>query len=142
MKHQNLKKQFLFLTVSLIIVFLTIFLIFSINYNTKEGTKVIYFAPYLTTTHSCYTHTPGCQGELENISFTYSVISNDGKIKINNTVTTGSNGFFELNLPVRNTFFISTFSIINDTVYLTNNLFNTRINGADCITDLQLFPIF
>ena len=63
-----------------------------------QNPKTIYFAPYVNSTHSCYTHTLSCTGELNNTEISYIITSSDGSIHINGSAITNANGFFELSL--------------------------------------------
>jgi hypothetical protein len=65
-----------------------------------EGKFYISFAPYIETTHTCYTHyLTSCRGELQNESFTIKVVLEDGNVLLEETLSSASNGFVGLWLP-------------------------------------------
>jgi hypothetical protein len=93
------------------------------------------FAPYITQTHPCGTHSlTSCQGEL--VNKTVNVIITDGKGNeiINSDMTTMENGFIGVWLP-RN---------INATIQVlyngltTQTSFTTFSESNTCLTTLQL----
>ncbi|MHA1945198.1 MAG: CueP family metal-binding protein [Candidatus Hodarchaeales archaeon] len=100
--------------------------------------KTIYFAPYVSSTHQCYTHASSCTAELKNTEISYIINSSDGSININDSAITGANGFFELSLPANNNFTVK-FSIkINSEIYTGSTTFDTYPDAANCITTGQL----
>lgn len=61
---------------------------------------VVAIAPYLNRTHPCAVHSiSGCQGELPGRDFAVVVADPSGKVVLNDTYRTLSNGFIELWLP-------------------------------------------
>ena len=75
-----------------------------------------------------------CQGELANRAFKVSVVGEEGRIIINETIYTLKNGFFELWLP-RNRKFKLTVQGMNRKVTSTIDTFES---SKTCITTLQL----
>lgn len=93
------------------------------------------FAPYITQTHPCATHSlSSCQGELPNQTVNVIITDEEGSEIVNTTVTTMENGFVGVWLP-RN---------MNATVdVLYNGLsaqatFSTFSGSNTCLTTLQL----
>jgi hypothetical protein len=107
-------------------------------YRDQIKTKTVFFAPYLLTTHSCYTHNSNCQGELVDTNFSYNVLNFDKNINLNGSISTGVNGFFELTFLTQKRYEISVNVTINGTSYNASSLFSTYPDSADCITTLQL----
>ncbi len=103
-----------------------------------QNTKTIYFAPYVNSTHSCYTHALSCRGELNTTEISYIITSSDGSIRINGSAITRANGFFKLNLPANNNFTVEFSVIINSEIYSGSTTFETYPNSANCITTGQL----
>jgi len=100
--------------------------------------KTIYFAPYVNSTHSCYTHASSCTAELNNTEISYIINSSDDSININDSAITGANGFFKLSLPANNNFTVKFSIIINSEIYMGSTTFDTYPDSANCITTGQL----
>ena len=61
---------------------------------------VVAVAPYITNTHPCETHfMSGCQGEMVGQEIRVKALGRDGKVLVDETMTTMYNGFVELWLP-------------------------------------------
>ena len=110
-------------------------------YREQNSKKTVYFAPYLLSTHSCYTHADTCLGELVDTSFLYEIHSIDEKINLNGSIATESDGFFELSVSSRDEYTISVTTTLNGTVYKASTSFSSSVNSADCITTLKLLQI-
>jgi hypothetical protein len=108
------------------------------NQGSKEF-RTIYFAPYVSSTHSCYNHASGCTSELNYENVTYIVRSGDLSVLIENITVTESNGFFGLNLPSQKSYQITLSISINSTTYHGFTTFNTYQDGANCITTAKMF---
>lgn len=104
----------------------------------NQNEKTIYFAPYINSTHSCYTHASGCSAELNNTEISYVINSTNGSINIVGSIFTEANGFFELSLPSERNYTIEFTVIINTETYTGNTIFDTYPTGANCITTGQL----
>ncbi|MHA1940595.1 MAG: CueP family metal-binding protein [Candidatus Hodarchaeales archaeon] len=109
-----------------------------IMFPQKLQLKTIYFGPYVNSTHPCYTHAASCTAELNNTEISYIINSSDGSININGSAITGTNGFFQLNLPTNNNFTVKFSIIINGEIYTGSTTFDTYPDTANCITTGQL----
>lgn len=59
------------------------------------------FAPYVNQTHECYFHSlTSCVGELQNVEMNVEIVSSDGDVLFDETVTSNDNGFTGIWLPV------------------------------------------
>jgi hypothetical protein len=57
-------------------------------------------APYTEITHECNFHSAtGCRGELKDEEFFVELVDTDGNVILSETISTMSNGFFDLWLP-------------------------------------------
>ncbi|ETT53525.1 CueP family metal-binding protein [Paenibacillus sp. FSL P4-0338] len=69
-------------------------------YRLPEDEFFLSVAPYVQNTHPCATHSlTGCQGEMVEQSFGVTVVDEDGKEIMNQTVKSQPNGFIDLWLP-------------------------------------------
>jgi hypothetical protein len=69
----------------------------SYTYALPEDLFYISFAPYMTYTHECFTHSlTGCQGEMDNIDVYVIVYDDTGKIIKDEIMNTGDDGFIGL----------------------------------------------
>ncbi|MHA1977691.1 MAG: CueP family metal-binding protein [Candidatus Hodarchaeales archaeon] len=109
-----------------------------IKFPQNLETKTIYFAPYVNSTHSCFTHASSCTAELINTEISFIINTSDGSININDSAITGANGFFELNLPANNSFTVKFSVIIHSDIYTGSTTFDTYPDTANCITTGQL----
>ncbi|KKL81446.1 hypothetical protein LCGC14_1994700, partial [marine sediment metagenome] len=105
------------------------------------GPEINYIAPYISYTHTCYTHSQGCNAELSNQLINYTVWSNDGIINITSHTTTEANGFFKLSLEINKNWTIQMTATINNILYRGTTNFSTFPRSANCITTGQLKPI-
>lgn len=76
-----------------------------------------------------------CQGELTNQSFDVKAIDNNGKILIDETITTLRNGFFELWLPRNRKIMLQVKGMMNR---LALGLIETYDNSKTCVTTFRL----
>jgi len=66
-----------------------------------DGLFYLSIAPYLTSTHECFTHNlVSCRGELANATFSVTVRDAEGAVVLEGDYTAGTNGFVGLWLPV------------------------------------------
>ncbi|KKK44909.1 hypothetical protein LCGC14_0490360 [marine sediment metagenome] len=106
----------------------------------QEGPNINYIAPYVSRTHTCYTHASGCDAQFPNQLINYTVWNNDGTINITSSAITGGNGFFRLDLEINYSWTIRMQTIINSTIYTGTTNFSTISGSANCITTGQLKP--
>lgn len=104
----------------------------------QDGPNINYIAPYINNTHACYTHTHGCSAEIPNQRVNYNVWDNDGNINITNSVITGPNGFFKLDLQIDKNWIIQIETVIDEKFYQGTTNFSTFAGSANCITTGQL----
>jgi len=72
----------------------------SVEYALPEDEFFVSIAPYYEMTHPCATHyLTGCNSELKNEEFEILIKDLEGNIILNETVTSGDNGFIDLWLP-------------------------------------------
>jgi hypothetical protein len=121
--------------------FASIFLVFFSSFYLIpliSETKPVYIAPYVTYTHPCSTHGSGCQAEFPNLQVNYIITSDDGSVNVQSTVTTGSNGFFTVNMPYDKSYTIQMEATINSSLYRGSSTFETGVLSSDCITEGKL----
>jgi hypothetical protein len=101
-----------------------------------EGKFYVSFAPYIEMTHTCYTHyLTSCRGELQNESFMIKVVTDEGTVIFEETLTSASNGFIGLWLPVN----VNATLHINFEDYHVSAPISTFVDDPTCITTpLQL----
>jgi hypothetical protein len=69
----------------------------SYTYTLPDDLFYISFAPYMTYTHECFTHSlTGCQGELSNKDMYVKVYDSNDNIIIDEMMNTGDDGFIGL----------------------------------------------
>jgi hypothetical protein len=96
---------------------------------------VIAVAPYRTRTHPCETHTmSSCQAELVGVPVQVLARSLDGKILIDQTITTLRNGFVELWLPRGIDVRVS----LKAAGLAAEAVLHTQNGSPTCITTMQL----
>lgn len=95
-------------------------------------------APYLSTTHECFFHAlGGCQGELPGEEVRVRITDGSGVVLLEETVTTGANGFAGFWLPR---------GVEGGTVRMTSDRgtgsipLSTRADSPTCLTTLRLVP--
>ncbi|MHA2128109.1 MAG: hypothetical protein ACW99E_22660 [Promethearchaeota archaeon] len=114
------------------------FFIFPSLNQEQDGPNINYIAPYVNSTHTCYTHAQGCSAELPNQLINYTVWSNDNIINITSSAVTGANGFFMLDLDIDYNWTIQMQTIIDNILYQGMTNFSTFSGSANCITTGQL----
>ena len=93
------------------------------------------FAPYVDQTHECYFHSlTTCRGELRNTEMTVTLTSSDGKVIVDDVLTSNDNGFIGLWLP-RNA--EGTLSVEYDGKSVVSDV-STGDDDPTCLTDLRL----
>ena len=117
----------------------------SVNFEFPNGKKqsvplpkdrmVVAVAPYVKNTHPCETHfMSGCQGEIVGEKIQVKALGRNGKVLVDETMTTMYNGFIELWLPR------------DEEVRLTvgyqgksaEGTITTFVDSNTCVTTLQL----
>jgi hypothetical protein len=92
-------------------------------------------APYLQQTHPCSTHyMSGCQGELVDRSVQVRATLPDGTVVLDETMSTGANGFLDLWLPREQGLVLS----VEMGDYAAEALLTTFTDSPTCITTVQL----
>jgi hypothetical protein len=92
-------------------------------------------APYLQQTHPCSTHyMSGCQGELVDRSVQVRATLPDGTVVLDETMSTGANGFLDLWLPRDQGLVLS----VEMDGYAAEAFLTTFVDSATCITTVQL----
>lgn len=100
--------------------------------------KTIYFGSYINRTHHCYNHNKEtCSAELKNLSLTYRVSSADGTVAFNGQAITGSNGFFDLSVPIEKSYSILISAEINGTQYDAYTQFASYYDSPTCVATGQ-----
>jgi len=142
-RHQrNQVRKRRIITVSILLSSIIV-VIYAVNLNVEisEVTKAVYIAPYLNKTHPCDTHVPSCQAELPNILVQYTIDWNDGSIYLQDTATTGNDGFFTVKVRTLNSYRITMTTVIDDVEYRGVAAFSTYPGSSDCITEGQLTKV-
>ncbi|KGX84583.1 CueP family metal-binding protein [Pontibacillus litoralis] len=104
-------------------------------YNLPQDEFFVSVAPYLTYTHPCEFHSlTGCQGELIGEEMDVKITDEQGKVHIDETVTTLENGFMDFWLPRDEQYTIE----VNYQNKQTEYSFSTFEEDSTCLTDLQL----
>ncbi|MEQ2466259.1 CueP family metal-binding protein [Niallia hominis] len=104
-------------------------------YQLPKGEFFVSFAPYLIDTHPCAIHNlAGCRGELANKEFAVYIEDQDGKVYVDEQITSQANGFIDVWLP-RNKDFKMTISYNGKTA---KTEFATFKDDNTCITTLPL----
>lgn len=103
-----------------------------------EDKFYVSIAPYVEQTHECYYHSLAtCRGELADEEVSVLIKDGDGKVLVDETVTTGTNGFTGFWLP---------HGIDDGTVEVTHDGHTgsvplaTTPGSPTCVTTLQLAP--
>jgi hypothetical protein len=134
----------IYLNIAFIIGILSGILIFStfeFNFSRNSGEKTLYIAPYISTTHDCYTHAVGCQGESINLDLSYTIIGSDGDLYLTSSTTTSSNGFFSILVPSNHAYRIIITTEINNTQYQAYTQISSYDDSPDCITNAHLIKV-
>lgn len=70
------------------------------RYDLPEDEFFVSIAPFVEYTHECAIHSlTGCQGELVEKEFDVLIQDEDGKVVVDETITSLRNGFIDLWLP-------------------------------------------
>lgn len=100
-----------------------------------EDVMLVSVAPYVSQTHPCTTHFfSSCQGELAGAPVDVRATLTDGTVVLDETITTGSNGFLDLWLPREQ-------GVVLDLALggrQTQGFLTTFADSATCVTTLQL----
>lgn len=107
----------------------------SVVYNLPADEFFVSVAPYIGKTHPCATHSlTGCQGELANESFEVHIEGTDGTTVLDQTMTSGPNGFIDLWLPRDQTYHVT---IGHDGKEAKADI-STTDKDDTCVTTMQL----
>lgn len=107
----------------------------TISYDMPEDEFFMSVAPYITETHTCYTHSAtGCTGELLEETFYILLIDSEGNTIIDNSYVSLPNGFIDLWLP-RN--IEGTLTISYGNISSTKEI-STFTGNPTCETTMQL----
>jgi hypothetical protein len=100
-----------------------------------DGLFYLSIAPYLTTTHECFTHNlVSCRGELANATFSVTVRDAEGAVVLEGDYTAGANGFVGLWLPAG----IEGTVTVGYQDRVATGAFTTHPAAATCMTTLFL----
>ncbi len=100
-----------------------------------DGQFYLSIAPYLTRTHDCFNHNLAtCQGELTDVPLKVRVVATDGSVLLEQSATTGSNGFAGLWLPRDSQ---AKLTVEYDGKQATQDI-GTGADDPTCLTTLQL----
>ncbi|TFE04028.1 CueP family metal-binding protein [Jeotgalibacillus salarius] len=108
------------------------------NEKTHDVTSEDFFvsiAPYVEQTHQCTFHSlTGCQGEMAEETFDVYIEDSEGKVIIDERMTTFENGFIDLWLPRDKTYQVK----IDHNGMSTETEISTFEGDPTCITTMQL----
>lgn len=105
------------------------------SYDLPADEFFVSIAPFLTYTHECAIHSlTGCQGELVEKEFDIYIEDEDGKVIVDEKMTSLENGFIDLWLPRDQNFQVK-ISHDDKTVESTISTFK---GDNTCITTMQL----
>lgn len=105
------------------------------RYTLPEDEFFVSFAPFVNETHPCDIHSlTGCQGEMVEEDFDVYIEDEDGKVIVDETITSYPNGFIDLWLPRDDTFQIT---ITHEDKQVQSEIQTFEENGT-CITTFQL----
>jgi|SRR5690625_2582302 len=104
-------------------------------YDLPEDEFFVSIAPFIETTHPCAIHSlTGCQGELVEQEFDVYIVDEEGKVIVDETMTSLENGFIDLWLPRDKTFQVK----IEYDGKVTEQEISTFEGDNTCITTMQL----
>ena len=104
-------------------------------YDISKEDFFVSIAPFKTVTHECAIHSlTGCQGELVEDTFHVYIENMEGKVVIDEEMTTLANGFIDLWLPREQTYNVK----IKQGNYIAEGAISTFKNDDTCITTMQL----
>ena len=106
-----------------------------IAYDFSEEEFFVSIAPYVEETHPCEIHSlTGCQGEMVNMDFDVMIQDEDGKVIVDETMTSFENGFIDVWLPRNQTYQVK----INYGDQTSESTISTFEGDNTCITTMQL----
>lgn len=104
-------------------------------YPLPEDEFFVSIAPFVDETHPCEIHSlTGCQGEMIEEDFDVYIEDEDGKIIVDETMTSYANGFIDLWLPRDHTYEVT---ITHEDKQATSELETFEDDGT-CVTTFQL----
>ncbi|MHA0857275.1 CueP family metal-binding protein [Paenibacillus sp. CMAA1364] len=107
----------------------------SITYDLPDDEFFVSIAPYIEVTHPCDIHSlTGCQGEMIAEEFNVHITDMEGKVIMDQSMKSQTNGFIDLWLARDQTYQIT---IQQDGLTATSKI-STFDNDNTCITDMQL----
>ena len=107
-------------------------------YDLPEDEFFVSIAPFIETTHPCAIHSlTGCQGELVEQEFDVYIVDEEGKVIVDETMTSLENGFIDLWLPRDKTFQVK----IEYDGKVTEQEISTFEGDNTCITTMQLIQL-
>ncbi|QKY69322.1 CueP family metal-binding protein [Lentibacillus sp. CBA3610] len=105
------------------------------SYELPEDEFFVSIAPYANQTHPCSIHSlTGCQGELTTEEFEVNITNDEGKVIVDETMTSLQNGFIDLWLPRNETFQVK----IEQNGKTAESEISTFEGDNTCITTMQL----
>ena len=105
------------------------------SYDLPEDEFFVSIAPYVKETHPCEIHSlTGCQGELVNKDFNVYIQDEDGKVIIDETMTSLENGFIDIWLAREKIYQVR----INYGEKTSETTISTYKDDNTCITTMQL----
>lgn len=105
------------------------------SYPLPEDEFFVSIAPFVEKTHPCEIHSlTGCQGELVEKEFNVFIEDEEGKVVIDETMTTLDNGFIDIWLPRDKTFQVK----IEHEGKTSESEISTFKGDNTCITTMQL----
>lgn len=105
------------------------------SYKLPKEEFFVSIAPYIDTTHPCDNHSlTGCQGELVEKEFDVFVQDEEGRVIIDEKMTSLENGFIDLWLPRNETFHVK----IEHNGKSSKSEISTFDGDNTCITTMQL----
>lgn len=105
------------------------------KYPLPEDEFFVSIAPFIEQTHPCDIHSlTGCQGEMIEEDFDVYIEDEDGKVVVDEKMTSHKNGFIDLWLPRDHTYLVT---ITYGDMQVQSELETFEDNGT-CITTFQL----
>lgn len=100
-----------------------------------EDEFFVSIAPYIEHTHPCTYHSlTGCRGELMNVPFDVTITDSEGRVIVDETIHSLSNGFIDLWLPRNHTYEVT----IRYQGKAAATVISTYSGDPTCITTMQL----
>ena len=105
------------------------------TYDLSKEEFFVSIAPYVNETHPCEIHSlTGYQGEMANTDFDVMIQDEEGKVIMDETMTSLENGFIDLWLPRDQTFQVN----IKHGDKTTESIISTFEGDNTCISTMQL----